>query len=172
MAYLALKRAETQNAQSARLRRQRGYRWEETLRRRFNQVPGWKAFRLGSSSISLPDIVAVSGVNNSILVIEAKSGTKTTLSVPPEQIERCIAWCDAFDRFKIRQVVLAFKFLSKKRIDIEQYKSRSVQEHYKMWNMDIAAVECVCTYEGKTYSLADGVRRPLLLEDCVMPFHA
>ena len=171
MAYLVLKRMETKNARSARLRRQRGYRWEEILRRRFNEVPGWRAFRLGSPSISLPDIVAVSGGNNSILVIEAKSGTKTTLSVPPGQIERCMAWCDAFDIFKTRQVVLAFKFLSKKRIDVEQYKSRSVQEYYKVWNTSVTAVECVCTYEGNTYSLVNGVRLPLFLEDCIMPFH-
>jgi hypothetical protein len=28
----------------------------------------------------------------------------------------------------------------------------------------------ICTYEGNTYSMSDGKRSPLELEECVMPF--
>ena len=40
----------------AKTRRQRGYQWEDTLVKRFNKVDNWKAFRLGSPSVALPDI--------------------------------------------------------------------------------------------------------------------
>src|SRR3989304_566807 len=48
------------NKRIARTRRQRGYNWEDTLVKRFNALDGWKAFRLGSPSVALPDILAVS----------------------------------------------------------------------------------------------------------------
>ena len=44
-----------QNKKSAKLRRQRGYHWEDTLVKRFNALENWKAFRLGSPSVALPD---------------------------------------------------------------------------------------------------------------------
>ena len=38
-------------------RRQRGYTWENTLVKRFNSIKSWKAFRLGSPSVALPDVL-------------------------------------------------------------------------------------------------------------------
>src|SRR5574340_1798412 len=76
----------TDNQRIARTRRQRGYNWEDTLVKRFNSMDGWKAFRLGSPSVGLPDILAVSTMANTIYTIEAKSGTSTTLYVPYDQI--------------------------------------------------------------------------------------
>ena len=76
----------TNNQKAARTRRQRGYQWEDTIVKRFNGTTSWKAFRLGSPSIALPDVLAVSTDDNTIFTIEAKSGTSTSLPVPADQI--------------------------------------------------------------------------------------
>jgi len=112
----------TNNQKAARTRRQRGYQWEDTIVKRFNGTDDWKAFRLGSPSIALPDVLAVNTGNSTIFTIEAKSGTSTSLPVPADQIERCLSWIKTFDIYKKRNVLLAFKFLSKKRIDIGNMK--------------------------------------------------
>ena len=70
------------NKKTARIRRQRGYNWEDTLVKRFNALQYWKAFRLGSPSVALPDVLAVNNHESMIFTIEAKSGTGTTLQVP------------------------------------------------------------------------------------------
>ena len=44
----------------------------------------WKAFRLGSPSIALPDVLAVNTQKSTIFTIEAKSGTSTSLPVPAD----------------------------------------------------------------------------------------
>ena len=102
------------NKKAARIRRQRGYHWEDTLVKRFNSTNDWKAFRLGSPSIALPDVLAVNTEKSAIYTIEAKSGTSTSLAVPYDQIERCMEWIKTFDIYKKRHVVLAFKFFVKK----------------------------------------------------------
>ena len=51
----------------AQTRRQRGYNWEDTLVKRFNSMDNWKAFRLGSPSVALPDVLCVNNDNNIIL---------------------------------------------------------------------------------------------------------
>ena len=85
------------NQKIARTRRQRGYSWENTLVKRFNSLSYWKAFRLGSPSISLPDVLAVNTQESTIFTIEAKSGTTMSLPVPADQIERCLKWINIFD---------------------------------------------------------------------------
>ena len=160
------------NLKSARKRRQRGYHWEDTVVKRFNELGEWNAFRLGSPSVSLPDILAVSTKNSTIFTIEAKSGTVSSLPVPSDQIERCLKWAQTFDVYKTRKVILAFKFLSKKRIAIDQYESRQLREFFKIWDESQEISDCVCTYDGETYLLKDGKRSEIKLEDCVMPFEA
>ena len=81
-------RSSYKNKKIARTRRQRGYNWEDTLVKRFNALYNWKAFRLGSPSVALPDILAVNNIQSTIYTIEAKSGTGTTLQVPFDQIIR------------------------------------------------------------------------------------
>ena len=81
-----LKKLKKNNQKIAKTRRQRGYQWENTLVKRFNSVKNWKAFRLGSPSVALPDVLVVSDEFLSIFTIEAKSGTGTTLYVPYDQI--------------------------------------------------------------------------------------
>ena len=112
------------NKKIARTRRQRGYNWEDTLVKRFNSLEHWKAFRLGSPSIALPDVLTVNNIESVIFTIEAKSGTGTTLQVPFDQIERCLNWVNNFEVYQKREVILAFKFLSKKRIGVGKYEKR------------------------------------------------
>ncbi|MCV0400626.1 MAG: resolvase [Nitrosopumilus sp.] len=158
------------NQKAAKTRRQRGYQWEDTIVKRFNKTMDWKAFRLGSPSIALPDVLAVNTENSSIYTIEAKSGTSTSLPVPADQIERCLDWIKTFDIYKKRNVILAFKFLSKKRIGIGEYESRELREYFKIWDESLQITDCVCTYEGKFFAKVEGLRKEIPLKECKMPF--
>lgn len=160
----------SKNQRVARTRRQRGYNWEDTLVKRFNSVEGWKAFRLGSPSVGLPDILAVSTKENTIYTIEAKSGTNTTLHVPYDQIQRCLKWVHTLDLYGTRKVIIAFKFLSKKRIGTGKYEPRQLREYYKIWDESNRVTDFVCTYDGETYVVLEKGRARLQLEDCHMPF--
>jgi Holliday junction resolvase len=163
-------RSNKKNKKIARTRRQRGYNWEDTLVKRFNAVSNWKAFRLGSPSIALPDILVVNNYESIIYTIEAKSGTGTTLHVPFDQIIRCLNWTNHFEVYKKRKVVLAFKFLSKKRIGVGKYENRQLREFYKVWNKSKKPIDCVCSYDGNTYAVKDGKRQKLILKENEMPF--
>lgn len=164
------KNIKTANQRIARTRRQRGYNWEDTLVKRFNAVEGWKAFRLGSPSVGLPDILAVSTKSNIIYTIEAKSGTNTTLRVPFDQIQRCLKWIHTFELYQTRKMVVAFKFSSKKRIGTGKYEHRELREYFKVWDEKYPVTDFICTYDGDTYAMSEGKRHTLNLESCVMPF--
>ncbi len=163
-------RSSKKNKKIARTRRQRGYNWEDTLVKRFNALSNWKAFRLGSPSVALPDILVVNNDQSIIYTIEAKSGTGTTLQVPFDQIIRCLNWTNHFELYKKRKVVLAFKFLSKKRIGVGKYENRQLREFYKVWDESKKIIDCVCTYNGETYAIKEGKRQKLILKDYEMPF--
>ena len=154
----------------AKTRRQRGYQWEDTLVKRFNRMPDWKAFRLGSPSVALPDILSVNNKDSMLYTLEAKSGTGTTLTVPFDQIIRCLNWTNNFEVYKIRHVILAFKFLSKKRIGLGEYEKRELREFYKVWNPKKTPIDIVCRYDGNTYALKEGKKKKLSLKDYEMPF--
>jgi len=158
------------NQNAARARRQRGYQWEDTIVKRFNSAENWRAFRLGSPSIALPDVLAVNTYNSTIFTIEAKSGTSTSLPVPADQIERCMSWIKTFDIYRKRNVILAFKFLSKKRIGVGEYESRELREFFKVWDESLEISDCVCTYDGKFFAKINGSRKEILLKECLMPF--
>ena len=158
------------NKKTAKTRRQRGYNWEDTIVKRFNSATGWKAFRLGSPSTGLPDVLAVNTPESAIYTIEAKSGTVTSLPVPADQIQRCLEWIQTFDLYDTHKVILAFKFLSKKRIGINKYESRELREFFKVWDGGLKAVDCYCTYEGKVFSRIDGKKTELHLQEQSMPF--
>ncbi len=167
-----VRKTKKDNKKIARTRRQRGYHWEDTIVKRFNALKDWKAFRLGSPSVALPDVLVVSTKNNTIFTIEAKSGTGTTLQVPFDQIIRCLKWTDTFELYGKRKVILAFKFLSKKRIDIGKYESRELREFFKVWDESLKITDCVCTYDGDTFSLENRKRSKISLEDYPMPFNS
>ena len=154
----------------AKTRRQRGYQWEDTLVKRFNKMDDWKAFRLGSPSVALPDILSVNNEDSILYTLEAKSGTGTTLTVPFDQIIRCLNWTNNFEVYKIRHVILAFKFLSKKRIGLGEYEKRELREFYKVWNPKKTPIDIVCRYDGNTYALKVGKKKKLSLKDYEMPF--
>ena len=154
----------------AKTRRQRGYQWEDTLVKRFNKMDNWKAFRLGSPSVALPDILCVNNKDSILYTIEAKSGTGTTLTVPFDQIIRCSNWTSNFEVYKTRQVILAFKFLSKKRVGVGKYEKRELREFYKVWNQKKSPIDMVCRYDGTTYALKEGKKEKLVLKDYKMPF--
>jgi len=164
------KRSKKITKRSARMRRQRGYHWEDTIVKRFNDVKNWKAFRLGSPSVGLPDVLAVNTLDSSIFTIEAKSGTTMSLPVPADQIERCLRWANTFDIYKKRKVILAFKFLSKKRVGLGKYENRELREFFKIWDIGNPITDCVCNYEGQMFAFANGKRQELFLEECKMPF--
>lgn len=155
---------------TARIRRQRGYQWEDTIVKRFNSVEGWNAFRLGSPSTGLPDVLAVSTKKRTLFAIEAKSGTVTSLPVPADQIYRCLKWAQTFDLYKKHKVILAFKFLSKKRLGIDKYESRPLREFFKVWDEKQTVVDCYCTYEGRVFSRINGKITELGLQEQDMPF--
>ena len=163
-------RTKAANKKIARTRRQRGYNWEDTLVKRFNAIKYWKAFRLGSPSVALPDVLAVNNPESTIFTIEAKSGTGTTLQVPFDQIERCLNWVNNFQIYQKREVILAFKFLSKKRIGVGKYEKRELHEFYKVWDKAKKPIDFVCTYDGRTYALKNGKQKRLVLKDFFMPF--
>ena len=160
-----------ENKKIARIRRSRGYNWEDTLVRRFNSLDSWKAFRLGSPSVALPDVLVVNNIRSTIFTIEAKSGTGTTLQVPFDQISRCLTWTNHFELYKTRKVLLAFKFLSKKRIGKGTYEHRKLREFFKVWDESKKIIDFVCTYEGTTYGIEDGKKKKLALKEYPMPFH-
>ena len=155
---------------ASRARRSRGYAWEDALVKRLNGSEGWQGFRLGSPSVALPDILAVNNGSKSLIVIEAKSGTGTTLQVPADQVTRCRRWTDALGAYRDRRVVFAFKFLSKKRTGTGTYTGRRLREFYKEWDRSDEPVSCVCTYDGQTYALREGQRSEKRLSDFEMPF--
>ena len=156
----------------ARTRRQRGYNWEDTLVKRFNKMDEWKAFRLGSPSVALPDILCVNNKDSIIFTIEAKSGTGTTLTVPYDQIIRCLNWTNNFKVYETRHVILAFKFLSKKRIGVGEYENRELREFYKVWDERKTPTDIVCRYDGTTYALKNGNKKIFLLKDYQMQFNS
>ena len=164
------KKSRKENQRIARTRRQRGYNWEDTLVKRFNATEGWKAFRLGSPSVGLPDILAVSTRENTIYAIEAKSGTNTTLRVPFDQIERCLRWIHTFELYKTRKMLIAFKFSSKKRIGTGKYEHRELREYFKVWDEKYPVTDFICTYDGDTHAMYEGKRSPLELKEATMPF--
>ena len=156
----------------AQTRRQRGYNWEDTLVKRFNKMDKWKAFRLGSPSVALPDLLCVNNKDSVLFTIEAKSGTGTTLTVPFDQIIRCLNWTNNFEVYKTRKVILAFKFLSKKRVGVGEYEKRELREFYKVWDEKRLPTDIVCKYDGITYALKEGQKKRFVLRDYQMPFNS
>jgi Holliday junction resolvase len=157
------------------IRRSRGYSYEHTLVQRLNNGV-WHARRLGGSSTGLPDIVAVNNTGGILLTIEAKSGTSDILYVPQDQIERCLLIRNMFGIYPERHIILAFKFMSKKRFRRKNetvYESRKLLEYYKV--ADVVAEMSVlpiikCTYEGRTYAIHKNKTMAVKLPNYSMPF--
>ena len=133
---------------------------------------------MGGSSTGLPDIVAVNNDAGILLTIEAKSGTSDILYVPLDQIERCIVVRNMFGIYPERHIILAFKFMGKKRFRRKNetvYESRRLIEYYKVADIVVSmkALPIIkCTYDGKTYAIFKNNKTvPLDLPEYSMPFH-
>jgi Holliday junction resolvase len=157
------------------IRRSRGYSYEHTLVQRLNNGL-WVARRLGGSSTGLPDIVAVNNEEAVLLSIEAKSGTGDVLYVRPDQLQRCLMIRDMFGYYKTKHVILAFKFMRKKRYTRKKqvvYEKRRLLEYYKvadkLYKMDDTPV-IKCTYSGKIYVTCNGKFTKKSLPNYSMPF--
>jgi len=158
-----------------RIRRNRGYSFEHVLVQKLN-ANVWNARRLGGSSANLPDIIAVNNKESIFLSIEAKSGTSDNLYVPSDQIQRCFQIRDMFQVYKTAHVILAFKFMQKRRVREEGrtvYTHRKLQEYYKIVDRyskikDLPIIRC--TYDGSTYEIRNDQTRKIYLKDYVMPF--
>ena len=125
---------EHQDNNLGNIRRSRGYSYEHTLVQRLNNG-SWVARRLGGSGTGLPDIVAVNNKEATLLSIEAKSGTADVLYVRPDQLQRCLLIRDMFGYYKTKHVILAFKFMRKKRFTRKKqvvYEKRRLIEYYKI----------------------------------------
>jgi Holliday junction resolvase len=157
------------------IRRSRGYSYEHTLVQRLNDG-SWIARRLGGSSTGLPDIVAVNNKEAILLSIEAKSGTGDTLYVGPDQLHRCLLIKDMFGYYRTKHVILAFKFMRKKRVTRKKqvvYEKRRLVEYYKIADKlnKLESVPVVkCTYSGKTYVMYNGKFTMQNLPSYIMPF--
>jgi Holliday junction resolvase len=157
------------------IRKSRGYSYEHTLVQRLNDG-SWIARRLGGSSTGLPDIVAVNNKQATLLSIEAKSGTGDALYVRADQILRCLLIREMFGYYRTKHVILAFKFMRKKRYTRKKqvvYEQRRLVEYYKIGDKltrleNIPVVKC--TYSGKTYVMSNGKFIMKDLPNFVMPF--
>ena len=137
----------------------------------------WIARRLGGSSTGLPDIVAVNNKEATLLSIEAKSGTGDALYVRADQLERCLLIKDMFGYYKTKHVVLAFKFMRKKRFTRKKrvvYEKRRLLEYYKIadkLNKPDGMPIVKCTYGGRTFVMHNGKFTRKSLPNYVMPFN-
>ena len=163
----------------ANLRRQRGYAWEKEIAERFNDALGWKALRLGGTTTTMPDIMAVNPDKSVIVAIEAKSGAGGYLYVPKEQIERCIKYINIFSNFGHQDAVLAFKFMGKQRLPKGGYEPRKRKEYFYHWRMEDDAYlddingSVACHYDGTLWNVpasSSGASEGIFLKDYPVPF--
>jgi hypothetical protein len=121
--------------------------------------------------------VAVNNAAGIMLTIEAKSGTSDILYVPLDQIERCLMVRNMFGIYPTRHIILAFKFMGKKRFRRKRetvYESRRLVEYYKIADIvaNMKALPIIkCTYDGKTYAIFRNKTASLDLPDYAMPFN-
>lgn len=157
------------------IRRSRGYNFEYKLVKKLN-IGEWNARRLGGSSTGLPDIVAVNNKESILLSIEAKSGTSSSIYVPDDQIDRCYLITEMFKIYDYRHIILAFKFMRKKRQIIKgeiEYGPRKIKEYYKIIKFKRKPTNfpiIKCNYNGDTYAIYSTGIKKVKLKDFIMPF--
>ncbi len=109
--------------------KKRGYDWEDKIVKILVKK-GWKALRLGSPSVHLPDVVAVDDEHNMIVAIEAKASRDDKIYVPLDEMTRLFDFLEMFGAYKNKEAVLAIKFLKVKgkKMTEEFYKLKCVPE--------------------------------------------
>ncbi len=90
--------------------KKRGYDWEDKLVKYFESAD-WISIRLGSPSIHLPDVLAISNKENAMVAIEAKSSMGDRIVVRRDQVLRLFEFLSIFKAYRNRTPVIAIKFL-------------------------------------------------------------
>ena len=121
------------------VRARRGYAFETHMVELLESA-GWKARRLGSPSIKLPDVLAINNQTNTVCAIECKSGISASLVVPADQIARCMEMVEDLGAYKNRLTVLAFKFVG-------ENQDRKLKYVFLLWNDSVPA-DTRCSYDG------------------------
>ncbi|MFP3130069.1 MAG: hypothetical protein RXP28_00425 [Nitrososphaeria archaeon] len=93
--------------------KKRGYDWEDKVVKIFIKK-GWKAIRLGSPSVHLPDVLAINDQKNMIVAVEAKASKDDKIYVPLAEITRLFSFLEMFGAYRRKEAVLAIKFLKVK----------------------------------------------------------
>ncbi len=114
----------------SRIRKSRGQGFERDLVRRY-RAAGWWSYRTGGNSAYLPDVMATNDDLKILVVLEAKAGANDHLYVEWDQIDRDIFLLNGFKCYPNRNLVLAFKFLCKKRKG-DDYERRELREYFKL----------------------------------------
>lgn len=91
-------------------KRKVGYDWESELVKMFS-LGDWRALRLGSPSVHLPDVVAVNNRRLTIIAIEAKSSSMGVVKVRADQLKRLFDFLNTFSAYKTKIPVLAIRFM-------------------------------------------------------------
>ncbi len=157
------------------IRRSRGYNFEYKLVKKLNSGK-WVARRLGGSSTGLPDIVAVNNEDSILLSIEAKSATGNSIYVPDDQIGRCFLITEMFSVYKNRYIILAFKFMRKRRQVVggeTTYKPRKIKEYYKIIKFKGVPSKfpiIKCNYNGDTFAIYKTKIKKVKLKNFEMPW--
>lgn len=111
-------------------RQKRGYTFEKQLVTEFNKGD-WKARRLGGSSSGLPDVGIVNNNQSILYAIEAKSTAYNNCLVPVKQIVRCLGYLDLHSIYKTKNVILAFRFATKRALLAENTKVKITRKEPK-----------------------------------------
>ncbi len=158
------------------IRRSRGYNFEHKLVKGLNSGK-WMARRLGGSSTGLPDIVAVNNKDSILLSIEAKSVTGNSIYVPEDQIGRCFLITQMFRIYSNRYIILAFKFMRKRRHVLAgetKYQPRKIKEYYKIIKFKRTPKKfpiVKCNYNGDTFAIYKSKVKKVKLKNFEMPFN-
>ena len=138
----------------SKLKRTRGYEYERSVVQRFN-YNGWKAYRLGGSTTTIPDILAFSSRIPQtaplpdyymMYAIECKTGGSTILKIPPEQVDRCYDICDSLEAYHGIPVG-AFRFHT---IPLKKGGRREAREY--LVHLPLRGREYRMTYDGELTS--------------------
>lgn len=104
-------------------RQSRGYTFEQKeMVGFFDSQDDWHARRLGGTSMGLPDVLITNNKESILWSVECKSITAKDMNdtkkhkgyIPQDQIQRCYAMLDMFSIYKLRHVIFAFRFATKK----------------------------------------------------------
>ena len=128
-------------------RRNRGYSFENSIVKEFNDSDGWIAKRLGSPSTALPDVMCVNDFYKTVIAIEAKSTVQNYAYVPQDQIERCRDWVNMFGVYDTKHVVLAFKFGYSMKVIGKNIQRRKTKIFYKVFSKSLKIGDIRADYD-------------------------